>query len=186
MPWGLFSLQCLIFPPDVILTTSRAYSQPALQDHFDCQPKQYFESWAGSLRSAGIRALTIAEVFHVLGSQIDLSGLAMPPSSLRFTVGNKPGRAEFICSLLHSLCKADAATRRDLSVIRGHLNFASGLYYIMVKCCEPLAICCPRHCSRAGGGSMELSEALLMRRSNCWFHASLPALFRVQPARGPF
>ena len=47
---------------------------------------------------------------------------------MRFTVGNKPGRAEFICSLLDSLCKADAATRRDLSVIRGHLNFASGLY----------------------------------------------------------
>ena len=82
---------------------------------------------------SGDKSPDYAEVFHALGSQIDLSGFAMPlsrPSSLRFTVGNKPGRAKFICSLLDSLCKADAATRRDLSVIRGHLNFASGLYVL--------------------------------------------------------
>ena len=88
----------------------------------------------------------------MLGSQTDFSGLAVPlsrPSSLRLTVGNKPGRASLF--LLDSLCKADAATRRDLSFVATSILLRG---YIMVKCCEPLAICCPRHCSRAGGGGI--------------------------------
>ena len=63
--------------------------------------------------------------FQVLGAQINLSHLTKAGF---FEVDNKPGRVDYICSLLDNVLQKEIFSKRDLAVIRGHLNFASGFF----------------------------------------------------------
>lgn len=80
----------------------------------------------------GEKSPDYSSTFNVLGAQLDLRGLQLQGPRLQsgagFLMGNKPGRAEFICGLLDELVKNSKVSLRDLSVVRGHLNFASGFY----------------------------------------------------------